>query len=184
MIAALVVLLLIAAAAGAWFVSVYNQLVRKRAMKEEGWSGVDVQLQKRSDLIGLMIETVKKYLTHEKDVLENIARLRSTGRDASDMAAVSANESELTRQFGRLMIAIENYPELRSNQNITKLQEEMAGAENDLQMARRYYNATVRDYNILIDSFPSNLVANAFHHVKGAFFEMPDRDAAKRPSFE
>ena len=155
-----------------WAISVYNRLINMRNLKEEGWSGIDVQLKRRHDLIGNLVNTVKGYMQHERGVLEDITRLRSSARQASGVPAVAAAESGLNQALGRLFAVMENYPALRASENTMQLQESLSSLENELQMARRYYNGTVRNLNILIQSFPSNIVARRFDFKEGEFFEL------------
>jgi len=156
-----------------WAISVYNRLINRRNLKEEGWSGIDVQLKRRHDLIGNLVNTVKGYMQHERGVLEDITRMRSSAQQAAGgVAAVAAAESGLSQALGRLFALMENYPALRASENAMRLQESLSKLENDLQMARRYYNGTVRDFNILIQSFPSNIVARRFGFKEGEFFEL------------
>ena len=155
-----------------WAISVYNRLIKLRNLKEEGWSGIDVQLKRRHDLIGNLVNTVKGYMQHERGVLEDITRMRSSAQQAGGVAAVAAAESGLSQALGRLFALMENYPALRASENAMQLQESLSKLENDLQMARRYYNGTVRDFNILIQSFPSNIVAGRFGFKEGEFFEL------------
>lgn len=164
-----------------WGIGIYNRLMKKRVMMQEGWGGVDVQLQRRYDMIGSLVENVRAYLTHERATLEEITRLRSAGREAAGAEQAAATDKLMTQSLGKLMIAIENYPELKSNQTVAQLQEQIALVENDLQLARRYYNATVRDYNILLHSFPPAVIAKLMSFERGAFFEINDPEAARRP---
>lgn len=154
----------------------YNRLVRARQMAEEGWSGIDVQLKRRADLVPNLVETVKGYATHERELLENVTELRNQARaaPAGDVAARSQIEGMLSGALGRLLAIVENYPDLKANQNFLALQESLQTVEHEIQMARRYYNGATRDLNVLVESFPSNLVAGAFGFVRRAFFETDD----------
>lgn len=155
-----------------WGITVFNRLINLRTLKEEGWSGIDVQLRRRHDLIGNLVNTVKGYLQHEKGVLEEVTRSRSISREAKGVTEVAAAESGLNQALGRLFAVMENYPNLKGNENVMHLQETLDKLEQELQMARRYYNATVRDLNIIIQSFPSSLVARRFKFTEGEFFEL------------
>lgn len=155
-----------------WGITVFNRLINLRTLKEEGWSGIDVQLRRRHDLIGNLVNTVKGYLQHEKGVLEEVTRSRSISREAKGVTEVAAAESGLNQALGRLFAVMENYPNLKGNENVMYLQETLDKLEQELQMARRYYNATVRDLNIIIQSFPSSLVARRFKFTEGEFFEL------------
>jgi LemA protein len=168
-----------------WAISVYNRLISMRNLKEEGWSGIDVQLKRRHDLIGNLVNTVKGYMQHERGVLEDVTRLRASAQQASGVAAVAAAESGLSQALGRLFAVMENYPDLKASQNTLQLQESLSNLENDLQMARRYFNGTVRDLNIQIQSFPSSIVARRYGFKEGEFFELDSvaEKAAPQVSF-
>ena len=155
-----------------FMVTIYNKLVRCRNMVAEGWSGIDVQLKRRSNLIPNLIETVKGYMGHETRLLTEITQLRSQSKGTLAVAEKSQLETALTRSLGNLVAVAESYPDLKANQNFLDLQDELSQIENDIQMARRYYNGTVRDLNIMIESFPSNLVAGRFGFTKADFFEI------------
>ncbi len=178
-----IVLAAIAAALAAWGVSIYNGLVKRRNLAEEGWSGIDVQLKRRADLVPNLVETVKGYATHERELLENVTELRNQARaaPAGDVAARSQIEGMLSGALGRLLAIVENYPDLKANQNFLALQESLQGVEHDIQMARRYYNGATRDLNVMVESFPSNLVAGWFGFGKKPFFEIEDAAAREAP---
>jgi LemA protein len=164
-----------------WAIAIYNGLVKARTMVEEGWSGIDVQLKRRANLIPNLVETVKGYLSHEKSLLSDITELRSQSLAASDVAQKAIIEGRLSRSSAGLFAVAENYPDLKANQNFQHLQEQLADIENQVQMARRYYNGTVRNLNIKIDAFPSNLVAGLFAFGKAPFFEIDDPAARSVP---
>ena len=153
-------------------VTVYNKLVRFRTLVEEAWSGINVQLKKRHDLIPNLMETVKGYATHERETFESVTRARTTAIQAQDVKAQEAAENQLSGALMRLMAISERYPELKSNQNFMQLQEQLGIIETDIEKSRRYYNGAVRQKNITIDTFPSNMVANMFSFDKSAFFEL------------
>jgi LemA protein len=169
-VAAVVVVIALAA----WVVSIYNALVKRRQMAEEGWSGIDVQLKRRTDLIPNLVETVRGYATHERALLENVTELRNQARAVppADVAARSQIEGMLSGALGRLLAVVENYPDLKANQNFLELQQSLQAVEHDIQMARRYYNGATRELNVMVESFPSNLVAGWFDFGKRAFFEV------------
>jgi LemA protein len=169
-VAAVVVVIALAA----WVVSIYNALVKRRQMAEEGWSGIDVQLKRRTDLIPNLVETVRGYASHERALLENVTELRNQARAAppGDVAARSQIEGMLSGALGRLLAVVENYPDLKANQNFLELQKSLQAVEHDLQMSRRYYNGATRDLNVTVETFPSNLVAGWFGFGKRAFFEV------------
>ena len=159
-------------------VGIYNKLVRNKNLVAEGWSGIEVQLKRRSNLIPNLIETVKGYMTHEADLLSDIAKLKSRSTEARNVADKGRIESALTRSLGHLVALAEAYPDLKANQNFLDFQDDLSQIESEIQMARRYYNGTVRDLNILIESFPSNYIAERFKFEKAEFFEI--EDAAER----
>lgn len=160
------------AVAAIYFVYIYNRLIRLRNMADEAWSGIDVQLQKRYDLIPNIVKTVSGYAAHEKNLFESITRLRSEGIDADNISQREKADINLSKELGNLFVVVENYPELKADKNFLELQKELSKVENDLQRARRYYNGSVRNYNILIEQFPSNLVAGAASHRQKDFFDI------------
>lgn len=162
----------IAAALVFWFIAVYNKLIKLRNMKEEGWSGIDVQLKRRSNLIPNLLESVKGYMKHESGVLENVTELRTQSMNATTVGSKIAAESALTRSLGKLFAVAENYPDLKASQNFIDLQDELATLEDEIQMARRYYNGTVRNLNVGIETFPNSIVAGMFDFEKAEFFEI------------
>ena len=157
-----------------YLVGVYNKFVRKRSMMEEGWSGIDVQLKKRYDLIPNLIETVKGYAKHEQETLNQVIQARNTALEADGVAAQTKAENQLNSALANVFALSEAYPDLKANTNFLQLQDQLTGIESDIEKARRYYNATVRENNIMVESFPSNLVANAFHFDLADYFELED----------
>jgi len=174
-----IVALLVLALAG-YGIAVYNGLVRKRQMAEEGWSGIDVQLRRRADLVPNLVETVQGYATHERELLQKVTEARNLARAVApdDVAARGQAEGLLSGAIGRLLAVVEDYPELKANQNFLQLQESLGTIENEIQMARRYYNGAAREQNVAVESFPSNLVAGAFGFGKRAYFETDDESRA------
>ena len=154
----------------------YNALVRGRNLAEEAWSGINVQLRRRHDLVPALIRTVQGYAVHEKDVLGAVAGAREAGMKAAGGSAHAVGEAEkgLSLALGRLLAVAEAYPELKANENFLQLQHTLAEMENDIQMARRYYNGTVREQNNRIMQFPGNLVAGWFGFKKMEYFELSD----------
>ncbi|MCJ7813644.1 LemA family protein [bacterium] len=159
-------------------IAIYNRLVRNRNLAEEGWSGVDVQLKRRSDLIPNLIETVQGYMKYEKDLLSKVTELRSKSLTVQNMGEKGKLENALSRSLANLFAVAENYPDLKANQNFLDLQKQLADIENEIQMARRYYNGTARNLNILIESFPSSIVAGMFHFTKKDYFEIDESEKA------
>ncbi|MEJ5349899.1 MAG: LemA family protein [Desulfosoma sp.] len=164
--------------AGLFAVTIYNRLVRAKNLVEEAWSGIDVQLKRRTDLIPNLIETVKGYMQHERGVLDQVTRLRARSLAAGSVEERASAEGAMSRALGALFALAENYPDLKANQNFLELQSTLTGIEEQIQLARRYYNGTVRDLNILVESFPSNLLASAFGFRKAPFFEIGEEEKA------
>lgn len=162
-------------------VMIYNGLVKSRQMTEEAWSGIDVQLKRRADLIPNLIETVKGYAAHEKSTFEEVVELRNRAQavPAGDVAGRAAAEGLLGQALGRIVALAEAYPELKANENFMELHRSLDTIEGEIQMSRRYYNGAARDLNVKVDSFPSNLVANQFGFSKAGYFEIAnDADRA------
>lgn len=152
----------------------YNVLVRLRQMVREAWSGIDVQLKRRADLIPNLIETVKGYASHERDTLRNVTEMRTKAQavPADNVAGRAAAEGLLGQALGRLMAVAEAYPDLTANEGFRDLQANLGTIESEIQMARRYYNGATRDLNVKVESFPSNLIAGRFGFQQGAYFEL------------
>ena len=168
----LIIVLVIIAIVVLFGVGVYNKLVKFRTLVEEAWSGINVQLKKRHDLIPNLMETVRGYATHERETFESVTRARTSAIQAQDVKAQEVAENQLSGALMRLMAISERYPELKANQNFMQLQEQLGIIETDIEKSRRYYNGAVRQKNIAIDTFPSNLVANMFNFSKSPFFEL------------
>lgn len=155
-----------------WFIGAYNSFVRLKALLNEAWSGIDVQLKRRYDLIPNLVETVKGYQIHEKSTLENIAKYRSASMHATGIAEKAAAESGLTQTLKTLFAVAENYPELKANENFLRLQKQLSTLEDEIQLARRYYNGTVRNYNMKVQLFPARIVAAIAGFKEAPFFEL------------
>jgi len=179
----LFVLVLLVLITAVWL---YNRLVRNRNQVSEAWAGIDVQLQKRSELVPNLVQTVKGYAAHESDVLEGVVRVRSGGTAgaAEDIAARAELETQLSRSLGRLFALAEAYPDLKASQGFQQLHSSLVEIEDQLQFARRYYNGAVRDNNNLVEGFPSNLVANMFNFRQAEFFEIELSSQRSAPSVE
>jgi LemA protein len=162
-----------------WLVLAYNGLVRLRNRAQEAWSDIDVQLKRRYDLIPNLVETVKGYAAHEKQVFENVTKARSQAMQATGAAKAGA-ENQLSQTLKSLFAVAENYPQLKANENFMKLQDELTDTEDKIQAARRFYNGMVRDLNTKIQAFPSNLIASAFGFKAMEFFG-DLADAEKQP---
>jgi len=151
----------------------FNQLIAKRQMTNNGWADIDVQLKRRADLIPQLVTTVQAYAAHEKTLFEEVAEKRNAALAAGDNAAQRGEaESALSKPVGRLIALGEAYPDLKANQNFLDLQNELSETENKIEMARRFYNGAVRDLNTAAESFPSNLVAAIFGIKQRTFFEI------------
>jgi len=174
------IILAIVAAALIYAVVVFNSLVRTRQMADEAWSGIDVQLKRRHDLVPNLVDTVKAYAAHERSVLEQVTQLRGAARalPEGDVAARAQAEGALSAALGKLMALAENYPDLKASNNFLELQKQLSDLENELQMARRYYNGTVRNLNVLVQSFPSNLIARLSGFAPRDFFELTEGEGA------
>lgn len=163
-------LAIIAATFAVTIIWIYNRLVRNRNIVSEAWAGIDVQLQKRSELVPNLVKTVKAYASHEASVLEDVTRIRSTAE--TDVDTRARQETALSRSLGRLFALAEAYPELKASEGFQQLHTSLVEIEDHLQYARRYYNGAVRDNNNLVESFPSNIIARIFSFTKSDFFEI------------
>lgn len=159
------------------FIGMYNGLIRLRNRVQEAWSDIDVQLKRRHDLIPNLVESVKGYMTHERQLLENITQARSMAIDAQkagDTAGLTKAENQLGGFLSSLRIAVEAYPDLKANQNMAQLMDELSDTENKIQAARRFYNGMVRDFNTKVEIFPTNVFAGMMNMTKFNFFELED----------
>lgn len=165
-VAVIVVILLV------YLIGIYNSLVRLRNQVNNGWSQIDVQLKRRHDLIPNLVEATKGYMQHERGTFEAITKARSEAVSAKNVAEASKAEGALTEALNKFMLVVENYPELKANQNFLALQEELSSTENKISFARQSYNDQVLFYNNKIQVFPSNMVAGMFSFAKRDFFEL------------
>jgi LemA protein len=150
----------------------YNSLVQLRVRADSSWSDIDVQLKRRHDLIPNLVETVKGYAAHEKGTFENIAKFRSQAMQATTPADKAQAENQLSGALKSLFAVAENYPELKASEQFTGLQSSLNSIEDNIQNARRYYNAVIRDYNTRVQSFPTNILAGMFGFQTRQFFEV------------
>lgn len=178
------VVLAIAVAAVGYLIMAYNGLVSKKNLVAEGWSGIDVQLKRRADLIPNLVETVKGYATHEDKLFRDIAELRAKSIAGGSVADQSATGQAMTAALGRLFAIAEAYPELKADANFRDLQDKLSGIEDEIQMSRRYYNGAVRNLNTAIESFPSNIIANSFNFAKADFFDIGDAAQRETPKVD
>ncbi len=174
-ILALIVLLVVIA------IGIYNSLVVKRNRVRNGWSQIDVQLKRRIDLIPNLVETVKGYAAHEKAIFERIAEARSLAINAKGPAAAAAANNQLTDTLKTLFAVVENYPNLKANENFMKLQEELSATENKIAFSRQFYNDVVMEYNNAMQVFPANIFASMFSFKPAEFYTVPEseREAPK-----
>src|SRR6187397_990742 len=171
-IAVLVVLLVLV------FIGVNNSMIGARNRVDEAWSGIDVELKRRHDLVPNLVETVKGYAAHERGTLEEVMQARSAAMSgASTPAAAAQSEGQLSQALGRLMAVAEAYPDLKANQNFLALQQELSSTEDRIASSRRYYNALVRDLNTKVESVPSNIVAGIAKVQRAEYFETPATEA-------
>lgn len=183
----LIVLLLVVLGVLAWGVGAYNGFVRSRNVIQESWRQIDVELNRRYDLIPNLVETVRGYAAHERNTLEQITALRNTARSLSQQShgqpseQRAAVESELTQAVHNLLVSVEAYPDLKSNTNFLELQRELTDTEDRIAAARRFYNANVRDYNTRVESVPSNIIAGFAKFEKATYFEVNDPAVRQAP---
>jgi len=177
-VAVLVVVLGLVVLAGLYLALQYNGLVRLRNRIESAWAQIDVQLQRRYDLVPNLVETVKGYAAHEKQVLENVTAARAAALNAQGVASQAKAETGFTAALKSLFAVSEAYPDLKANTNFLALQEELSGTEGRIAYARQFYNDVVQSYNNKVQAFPSNVVAGAFRFTEREYFEADD---ASRP---
>ncbi len=163
-----------------WLIFIYNGLVKMRNRTNEAWSDIDVQLKRRYDLIPNLVETVKGYAKHERELFEKVTKARTAAMGAETVKEQEQAENMLTGALKSLFAVAENYPDLKASQNFLELQRELSDTENKIQAARRFYNGNVRDFNTKIQSFPNNLIAGMLGFKIRDFFEL-EEEAAKEP---
>ena len=160
-----------------WGIATYNRLVRYRNQIDNAWSQIDVQLRRRYDLIPNLVNTVKGYAAHEKQIFENVAAARSAGVNAKTVGEQAQAENQITQALRQLFAVVENYPDLKANQNFLALQEELTGTEGRIAFARQFYNDQVLVYNNVIQQFPSNIIAGMGNFKLREFFEVEEAAA-------
>jgi len=175
----IIVVLVLIVVAVLWFIGIYNRLVGWRNNVEASWKQVDVQLQKRYDLIPNLVETVKGYAAHEKTVFENVTAARASAINAQGAAAQGQAENMLSGALKSLFAVAEAYPQLRANENFMMLQEELSGTESKIAYSRQFFNDQVMIYNTLVQTFPSNIIAGMFGFAQHEYFPM--EDVAREP---
>ncbi len=162
-------------------IAIYNRLVALNTRSSEAWSDIDTQLKRRYDLIPNLVETVKGYASHEKSTFEEVTKWRSNAMQATAPAEKARAENQLTGVLKSLFAVAESYPDLKANQNFVKLQDTLREVEDHIQSSRRYYNAVVRDLNIAVQSFPSNMIATQFDFKPREFFELENAEQRETP---
>jgi len=167
-----------------WLIFIFNKLIRLKNRAKEAWSDIEVQLKRRHNLIPNLVETVKGYAAHEREVLEKVTEARTRAMSAQTLKEKGEAENMLTQTLKSLFAVAENYPDLKASQNFLELQRELRDTEDKIQAARRFYNANVRDLNIAIESFPSNIVAKLFGFKKMDLFEIEEAEERKVPKVE
>ena len=166
------IILIVVILAVTWLVWIYNRFIRRKNEVREAWSGIDVQLKRRHNLIPNLIETVKGYAGHEQETLDTLTRIRAGTTGERGVTQVAQAETILSKALGNILAVAEGYPDLKASANFLDLQQKLHEVEEQVQLSRRYYNGTVRDWNILVESFPSNLIATSFGFGIAEFFEI------------
>lgn len=177
----LIIVLVIIVVGILMFVSMYNSLIKLRNQVKNAWSQIDVQLKRRHDLIPNLIETVKGYMTHERETLQNITNARSQAMNSTGVADRAKAEGELSGAMAKFFLVVENYPDLKANQNFLALQEELTSTENQISVSRQNYNDQVLFYNNKIQTFPTNMMAGMFNFKEEIFFEIEDKSDREVP---
>jgi len=170
-----IIFLIVLAVIALFIVGLYNRLVSLRNRRENAFADIDVQLRQRHDLVPQLVDTVKGYAKHEKELLTDITEARSSAMQARTIDEKIAAEHKLTSGLQGLKIAVENYPDLKANQNFLQLQDEMSDIENKLAAARRFFNSATTEYNTAVETFPSNLIANNFKFKRESLFDLAER---------
>ena len=170
----LIIVIVLIAVVVLFVISMYNSLIQLRNRVKNAWSQIDVQLKRRHDLIPNLLETVKGYMKHEREIMENITKYRSQAMDAGTVGEKAQAEGLLSGALGQLRVQVENYPDLKANQNFLALQEELTSTENKISYARQSYNDQVLFYNNKIQMFPSNIIAGMFKFLQEEFFQVED----------
>ena len=173
------IILIIVAVIIFWIIGAYNSLVTLKQRVKNAWSQIDVQLQRRFDLIPNLVETVKGYTTHEESVLTKVTDLRTSWANASTVHEKAELSNELSNTLKTIMAVSENYPDLKASQNFSELQEELQNTENKISYSRQFYNDIVTKYNTKLEVFPSNIIASMFHFTTDELFAVDNEDAKK-----
>src|ERR1700751_4936695 len=160
---------------GLFYVFFRNGIIRLRNQCDEAWSGIDVQLKRRHDLVPNLVESVKGYATHEKETFEKVTQARAAAMQASGPAEAGKAETQLTQALGGLLVVAEQYPELRATENFQQLQRQLSELEDEIQASRRIYNSNVQQYNTRIQQFPGSIIANQGNFTARQYFEIEDK---------
>jgi LemA protein len=179
-----VVLIVVVVVIALWVIGMYNRLIGLKNQKDNGWKQIDVQLKRRHDLIPNLVNTVRGVMEFERDTLTAVMEARNKAMTATGPVDASAKEGVLTQAIGRLFAVAENYPQLKSNENVKMLQEELSGTENKIGFARQFYNDIATKYNIARETFPSNLIAGSFGFTPAELFEIKDDADRAVPSVD
>lgn len=177
----MIILLVLCLAALLWAIYTYNTLIQQKNQVKEGWSGIDVQLKRRYNLIPNLVDTVKGYASHESNVFREVTELRTKTEQTNDIHDKAQLESALSLGLAKLIAIAENYPNLKANENFIQLQQELSNIEDQIQLARRYYNGTARDYNTTIESFPQMIIANLFRFGPFDYFAVDNETERELP---
>lgn len=175
----MLIALIVIAVIVVWVISAYNGLVSSRMKTKNSWSQMDVQLQRRFDLIPNLVETVKGYMTHESEVFTKVAELRTAWANSTTVKEKAELDNQISGTLKTIMAVSENYPELKANQNFAELQEEIRNTENKISYARQFYNDSVTIYNTKLEVFPTNIIANMFHFEAAELFRVDSEEARK-----
>jgi LemA protein len=167
-----------------WPIAIYNSLVRKRVRVDNAWRQIDVQLKRRHDLIPNLVESVKGYMKYERETLEKVMEARSRAVGAGGIEEAGQAEGELSRILRQLFALVENYPELKANEQVARLMEELTHTENNIAFARQFYNDMVMDYNTSLQIFPNSIIASLFNFQPKPFFRMDVEEEAQPPSVD
>jgi LemA protein len=166
------IILIVVILAVIWLIWTYNRFIQRKNEVREAWSGIDVQLKRRHNLIPNLVQTVKGYAGHEQETLDTLTRIRTGAIGERSVAQVAQEETILSKALGNVLAVAESYPDLKASTNFLDLQQNLHEVEEQVQLSRRYYNGTVRNWNILVESFPSNLIATSFGFGTAEFFEI------------
>lgn len=182
MLIAVIVIVAIILIVGLWWVATRNGIISSRNRVEESWSGIDVQLKRRHDLVPNLVETVKGYATHEQQVFENVTKARAEAMKSTGVEDTAQTESQLTRAMADLRAVAENYPDLKATENFQQLSRNLSELEDEIQASRRIYNSNVQSYNTKIQQFPTSVIANQGNFGDKEFFEITEAAERETPS--